>query len=266
MVEPLHCPHIYQQSLALLTDLYQITMAYGYWKNGLDQKEAVFSSIFSQKLQEAEKGDYIVATINRIYTVLIVREKMGNTLSIEEISVPKAAVMSQKPWRGWRSWVESDAPGHCTWVLYTFQLPSGALEGCYNYARHSWARGSQASSFISTLLGLQLRRLATKEMKKVGPKPPPGAPDRRKLWQPRMIFEGQTIPGVPFSAWFTRWPNDRSELSGRQIILYLPESSTYYPAYFPYWLQIRGFLGKAKVRIVDSGRGLHSPKPLPQYN
>lgn len=35
-----------QSSLALLTDLYQLTMAYGYWKNGLHENEAVFNLIF----------------------------------------------------------------------------------------------------------------------------------------------------------------------------------------------------------------------------
>ena len=30
---------LYNDSLALLTDLYQLTMAYGYWKAGLDKKE-----------------------------------------------------------------------------------------------------------------------------------------------------------------------------------------------------------------------------------
>lgn len=34
--------HIYNQSLALLTDLYELTQAYGYWKNGMASKEAVF--------------------------------------------------------------------------------------------------------------------------------------------------------------------------------------------------------------------------------
>jgi nicotinate phosphoribosyltransferase len=33
---------LYKPSLALLTDLYQLTMAYGYWKRGLAEKEAVF--------------------------------------------------------------------------------------------------------------------------------------------------------------------------------------------------------------------------------
>jgi len=34
------------QSLALLTDLYQLTMSYAYWKAGLDKKEAVFHLFF----------------------------------------------------------------------------------------------------------------------------------------------------------------------------------------------------------------------------
>jgi nicotinate phosphoribosyltransferase len=37
---------IYTKSLALLTDLYQLSMSYGYWKTGLDKKEAVFHLFF----------------------------------------------------------------------------------------------------------------------------------------------------------------------------------------------------------------------------
>ena len=36
-------------SPALLTDLYQLTMAYGYWKEGLREKEAVFHLTFRQQ-------------------------------------------------------------------------------------------------------------------------------------------------------------------------------------------------------------------------
>ena len=32
--------------MALLTDLYQLTMAYGYWKEGIDKREAVFQQFF----------------------------------------------------------------------------------------------------------------------------------------------------------------------------------------------------------------------------
>ena len=36
----------YNQSLALLTDFYQITMAYGYWKSGMADTEACFHLFF----------------------------------------------------------------------------------------------------------------------------------------------------------------------------------------------------------------------------
>lgn len=42
-------PLIYNQSLALLTDLYQITMAYGLWKNGMQDKEAVYHLFFRKR-------------------------------------------------------------------------------------------------------------------------------------------------------------------------------------------------------------------------
>ncbi len=37
---------LYRPSLSLLTDLYQLTMAYGYWKHGLAEREAVFHLFF----------------------------------------------------------------------------------------------------------------------------------------------------------------------------------------------------------------------------
>lgn len=40
---------LYDQSLALLTDLYQLTMSYAYWKQGLDRKEAVFHLTFRKR-------------------------------------------------------------------------------------------------------------------------------------------------------------------------------------------------------------------------
>ena len=47
------------------------------------------------------------------------------------------------------------------------------------------------------------------------------------------------------------------------IEVYVPHESNKYPAYFPYWLQISGMVGKAKVRIVDSGSQLASPARAP---
>jgi len=40
---------IYKDSLALLTDLYELTMAYGYWKLGMQDREAVFHLFFRKR-------------------------------------------------------------------------------------------------------------------------------------------------------------------------------------------------------------------------
>lgn len=49
---------IYKPSLALLTDLYQLTMAYGYWKLGHKEDEAVFHLVFRK---HPFKGGYTIA-------------------------------------------------------------------------------------------------------------------------------------------------------------------------------------------------------------
>ncbi|MGH7198053.1 MAG: nicotinate phosphoribosyltransferase, partial [Candidatus Omnitrophota bacterium] len=48
----------YNQSLALLTDLYEVTMAYGYWKSGVAEREAVFHLIFRE---HPFKGNFTIA-------------------------------------------------------------------------------------------------------------------------------------------------------------------------------------------------------------
>jgi nicotinate phosphoribosyltransferase len=49
---------IYRTSLALLTDLYQLTMAYGYWKAGRAEREAVFHMFFRKN---PFKGGFTIA-------------------------------------------------------------------------------------------------------------------------------------------------------------------------------------------------------------
>ncbi len=48
----------YNQSLTLLTDLYEVTMACGYWKAGVAQRKAIFHLIFRE---HPFKGDFTVA-------------------------------------------------------------------------------------------------------------------------------------------------------------------------------------------------------------
>jgi nicotinate phosphoribosyltransferase len=49
---------IYRQSLALLSDLYELTMAYSYWKAGITERQAVFGVFFRE---HPFQGGYTVA-------------------------------------------------------------------------------------------------------------------------------------------------------------------------------------------------------------
>lgn len=49
---------VYRGSLALLTDLYELTMAYGYWKSGMADREAVFHLTFRK---HPFKGSFALA-------------------------------------------------------------------------------------------------------------------------------------------------------------------------------------------------------------
>lgn len=53
-----HLPDLYHNSLTLLTDLYQLTMAYAYWKCGIADKVSAFHLFFRNK---PFKGDYAIA-------------------------------------------------------------------------------------------------------------------------------------------------------------------------------------------------------------
>ncbi|HEX2900574.1 MAG TPA: nicotinate phosphoribosyltransferase [Bacteroidia bacterium] len=48
---------LYRPTLSLLTDLYQLTMAYGYWKNGMAEREAVFHLFYRSN---PFKGGYAI--------------------------------------------------------------------------------------------------------------------------------------------------------------------------------------------------------------
>ncbi len=53
-----HLHELYRESLSLLTDLYQLTMAYGYWKMGMADQKAVFHLSFRKK---PFNGEFAVA-------------------------------------------------------------------------------------------------------------------------------------------------------------------------------------------------------------
>jgi hypothetical protein len=204
-------------------------------------------------LRWAKVGDFIVTNQNKVYTVLLIDHLADQEIGIEEITVPMNCVNLAE--FSWKNWIAQSAPGNTSWVRYLIDVSSGQMKEYFSYTKNGWYTIAEGDNFLSTLLNLKLKKVSVTERNKVGARPRRGATDNRPYWQPKLTFEGRVIQGVQFDAWRTFWPKDSSELSGKIIEVYVPQNLGEYPAYFPYWLQVSGIVGKAKVHIIDSGRG-----------
>lgn len=220
------------------------------------------SLLLRENLKKAQAGDFIVTSQSKAYTLFHIYGKSGDILTVEEITIPQNKVPYNN--LSWKEWVQRGALHHTNWILYTVQLSTGAIKECFSVSKNGWYDMSQRDSFLPTLLNLQFALVPLDERKKVGPPPHGGGPDFRTVWNPKMMLNGAVIPGVKFDAWRIYWPKDGSELSGKMIEVYLPIEGDKYPSYFPYWLQIKGSVGAATLRIIDSGTGLVSPATLPR--
>ncbi len=208
-----------------------------------------------ENLKKARINDYLVTMQNKTFTLFRIDNNKSNSILIEEISIP--ALNFQREGGSFRAWYEKNAPKSTSRTLYEIDLTNGKIIKSYCFFKNQWLEKPSSNTFLSTLLNLHLQKIPALERKKIGRSNPP------KFWQPRLQFEGQTLENILFSAWRTKWPNDKSELSGKTIEVYTPEDSELYPSYLPYWLEISGMIGKAKIRIIDSGRNLKSNIPTP---
>lgn len=214
--------------------------------------------ILKENMRKAHVGDFIVAVQDKVYTLLLIEAKEGPLLTIEEVMAPKQRIPPTL--HSWRSWLSDYAPGHTCWVRYRLNVETGRMVDYYSFTKKGWCQLSQADSLLSTLLTLQFTLVPREERKKIGPRPTMAAKDPRAVWHPPMTVDGVVIKGVAFDAFRTHWPRDNSELSGRLVEIYIPKDSPC-PSYFPYWLEVQGLTGRAKVRVVDSGSNLTSPYP-----
>lgn len=213
------------------------------------------------RFAQSEAGDYLVAYINKAYTLLHIHTHTNRELTVEEITVPCHLLEESTDWR---KWVADGAPGHTGWVMYQIAPQTGEILEFYSFTHRAWTQVSDVNNFISNLLRLEFLSVREEDRKRVGPAPLPGSLDRRRIWNPPANFEGSRIENTHFSCWRTTWPADGSELAGKTIEAYLPESGPY-PNYFPYWIEVRGNIVRASVRVKDTGKGMVSPiKGMPQ--
>jgi len=213
-----------------------------------------------EKLAEAQPGSYLVLEQNKIFTLFHIYDRTEDTVIIEEVSIP-AARFARNP-MNWKQWFECGAPGHSSWIMSQVNLNSGAFEETFSFTHQGWIDMSESNPFLTTLLNLHFREVPDSHRKKIGMPPSHNKQDRRPLWHPRLTVEGCVIPNTYFSAYVTRWPADGTELSRKIVEIYLPtaQEDAFYPTYFPYWLEVEGKIGSAKVRVIDSGMNAISPK------
>lgn len=205
----------------------------------------------------AQAGDYVVAEQNKTYTLMHIHSRMGDSLIVEEISVPHYQLKFPMDWR---KWVAAQAPGNTSWVLYQIDLKAGTVVKAYSFTTRGWSKEVGIQQYLPTLLQLTLTSISDSERKRVGVAPLPGDIERRPMWSPPAYYLGEKKAEVVFTAWRAVWPKDQSELSGRTIDLYLAGAESGLPSYFPYWVEVRGVANQAKLRVKDTGRGMVSPK------
>lgn len=203
-------------------------------------------SYLLKNLQKAKSGDYVVISQGKNYTLFHIVDAQNALLTVQEVAIP--ATLAQAQVTSWPAWIQKRAPCNTSWVQYQIDLNSGQLKNYYSFTKNGWFTVPEAENFLQTLLQLDLVSIPPSKRKKVG--------SSKGFWEPKMVINGQIHPEVHFNAYTTQWPKDGGPLSDKVIEIYLPEDAENYPAYFPYWLQTQGVIGQAKVRIVDSGRGL----------
>ncbi len=214
------------------------------------------SLVLRDNLKKAKPGDYLVTCRNKNYTMLFIQDKDDNSLLVQEITIPGARFPDWTP--SWRSWIESGAPNHTAWLAYKIDLLDGRIQDMYSFPRQSWMNLSETDNLFTKLINLPFYPLPMNQRRFVDT-----SDGNRRLWHPRMVVNGQIVPGVYFDAWGAKWPNDGSEMSGKLLHIYIPSESNRYPSYFPYWMRVKAMAGKTNVRVVDSGSGAISPNKYP---
>lgn len=213
--------------------------------------------ILRENFKKAEKGDFLVAMQGKVLTLFRIEKNENGQLLLEETSIGSSFFKQQN--MTFRNWFEKGASGFTAWHLYEIDLASGKMLKSYAFINDQWIEKPVSNSFLPTLLNLELVKIPLNQRKKIGRTSKNGEP---LYWQPKLQFEGQCMQNISFDAWLAKWPNDKSELSLKTIEMYTPEDSTLYPAYLPYWLEVGGMVGNAKIRMIDSGKNLNSPHPL----
>ncbi|MGR3973133.1 MAG: hypothetical protein QRY72_00935 [Candidatus Rhabdochlamydia sp.] len=213
----------------------------------------LYSFSLKDKITKGKPGDYVVIEQGKIASCLVIRLLTPDYVLFEEINIPYLAYPPQGT--SWKEWIHQEAPGHTAWTSYLINLKTDELEECYSYSQQTWLSIDNPNHFLPQLLQLPLQQSQEANRKKIGPPPLEGEKDRRSLWNPPLIIEGQKIEKPLITAWVTQWPSDQSLMASSEIEMYFSSLP------FPVWIEVRVPHYKVNLRSIDIGHDLSSPKP-----
>jgi hypothetical protein len=197
--------------------------------------------VIKENIAKAGEGDWLAIALDRNFSFYRVLDNNGSILHLEEVCI--SARTFKRQCISWRDWASRGYPGMAGRNVYRIDVLAGRLTNSTNNA------------FLSTLMNLDLKKIPEMERIRAGrPLFNSGPTDTRAIWQPKLVYNGQQVMNASFDAYKARWPQDHSEMAGKLIEVYLPKEGEPYPSYFPYFMQVFGVIGKAKMHIVDSGR------------
>lgn len=215
-------------------------------------------------LRGAKAGDFLVTAQSKTMTLFHIFEVQDSIVIIEEISAPIHLKSQIKG--NWQDWINQDAEGHTSWIMYELNLNSRKIEDIYSFSQKSWQQVYDQEQIFPTLINLKFSLIDQKNRRKAGPAPLPEMRDDRAIWQPPIVSNGEKIPGIICDAYQAYWPQDGSELDGKKIEIFLAQNNEKVPAYFPFWLQVSNSFSQVKLRVIDSGfnlKSIHSNFPTP---
>ncbi len=215
------------------------------------------SGLLKTALLGAQPGDYIILNHQKMFSLLHIFERQTDSLILEEISAP--IQLCSQIQSNWQQWLDQEAPGHHSWVMYELDLNTLKIQDIYSCSQKAWKKVFPGEQIFPTLLELSFQPIPKNKRKRLGPPLPNEMIDDRPFWNPPVFFEGKKIKQAICQAYFSYWPNDGTELAGKRIEIYLAQEPEYVPHYFPVWMQVTDKFAHTKLRLLDSGEHLISP-------
>jgi len=184
------------------------------------------------RLDSLQIGDRLVLELPQ--SICVIGVTKTSPIHLRVASATKDVLVRQEK-ESWITWFEEGADD-------AIRVDSMIIEG------KNISSSIEQTSWLRTLLNLELTPLPKVYRKRAGPRPHTGEHDLRPIWQPKIIVDRQSISSTS-DAFTAIWPDDSSPLANRPLILYFPLSDKAVQA-LPYWIESP--TSSYHVTVIDS--------------